>query len=154
MENWPGRVRSMWPGKLLSEAPSQPRQLDIRRRRKPPCSRGRLTRPKLRITQVTDAVHQNGMEYSVNEPVTATTYNPVPVRHYSVPTAHQDRTMQRGAAAANRFDCENLGCADASVRHPGQQSGEHCAWTPIGRYICRSGWFKHRVPGRFGHGGM
>ena len=34
----------------------------------------------------TDAVQQNGMEYSVNEPVTTTTYNPVPVTHYTVPT--------------------------------------------------------------------
>ncbi len=35
----------------------------------------------------TDAVHQNGMEYSVNDPVTTTTYTAVPVRHYTVPTA-------------------------------------------------------------------
>ncbi len=33
----------------------------------------------------TDAVHQNGSEYSLNTPVTTTTYTPV--RHYSVPTA-------------------------------------------------------------------
>jgi hypothetical protein len=34
----------------------------------------------------TDAVHQNGMEYSVTEPVSTTSYNPVPVTTYSVPT--------------------------------------------------------------------
>jgi hypothetical protein len=34
-----------------------------------------------------DSVHQNGMEYSVDTPVTSTSYNAVPVHHYSVPTA-------------------------------------------------------------------
>lgn len=33
----------------------------------------------------TDAVHQNGMEYSVNEPVTSTSYNPVHHTTYTVP---------------------------------------------------------------------
>jgi hypothetical protein len=35
----------------------------------------------------TDAVHQNGMEYSVNEPVTSTSYTPVTTHSYTVPTA-------------------------------------------------------------------
>jgi hypothetical protein len=34
-----------------------------------------------------DAVHQNGMEYTADTPVTSTTYTAVPVHHYSVPTA-------------------------------------------------------------------
>ena len=34
----------------------------------------------------TDAVHQNGMEYSVSEPVTTTSYTPRAVTTYSVPT--------------------------------------------------------------------
>jgi len=35
----------------------------------------------------TDAVHQNGMEYSVNDPVTSTSYTPVTTHQYTVPTA-------------------------------------------------------------------
>jgi hypothetical protein len=34
-----------------------------------------------------DTVHQNGMEYSVDTPVTSTTYTAVPVHQYSVPTS-------------------------------------------------------------------
>lgn len=37
--------------------------------------------------QGTDAVHQNGMEYSVNEPVSSTSYTPVTTHQYTVPTA-------------------------------------------------------------------
>jgi hypothetical protein len=33
----------------------------------------------------TDAVHQNGMDYSVSEQVTSTTYDPTPVAHYQMP---------------------------------------------------------------------
>jgi hypothetical protein len=35
----------------------------------------------------TDAVHQNGSEYTVDTPVSTTTYTAAPVHHYSVPTA-------------------------------------------------------------------
>jgi hypothetical protein len=45
----------------------------------------------------TDAVHQNGMEYSVTEQVTTTTYEPAPVPHYqAVPMAPKTERCTAG----------------------------------------------------------
>jgi hypothetical protein len=49
----------------------------------------------------TDAVHQNGSEFMVNEPVTTTTYNPVPVHHYEVPTAPKTERCNVGVLPPN-----------------------------------------------------
>jgi hypothetical protein len=49
----------------------------------------------------TDAVHQNGSEFTVNEPVTTTTYNPVPVHRYEVPTAPKTERCNVGVLPPN-----------------------------------------------------
>ena len=68
----------------------------------------------------TDAVHQNGAEYSVNDPVTTTTYTAVPVHHYTVPTAPKTERCNVAQLPPTGSNRKNLRCAHPVVRHPGQ----------------------------------
>jgi hypothetical protein len=66
----------------------------------------------------TDAVHQNGSEYTVDSPVTTTTYTAAPVHHYSVPTAPK---TERCSAALLPPTGTNIKISDALTQLLGTQ---------------------------------
>ncbi len=88
----------------------------------------------------TDAVHQNGMEYSVDQPVTTTTYNAVPVQHYTVPTAPK---TERCNAALLPPTGSNMKISDALTQILGTQASKAANTAPglrlIGTYGTQGG---------------
>lgn len=69
----------------------------------------------------TDAVHQNGMEYSVNEPVTTTSYNPVHHTTYSVPMKSKIEKCNAGMLPAT---ASNVKVSDALTQLLGTQASK------------------------------
>ena len=75
----------------------------------------------------TDAVHQNGMEYSVNEPVTTTSYNPVRHTTYSVPMKSKIEKCNAGVLPAT---ASNVKISDALTQLFGTQASKVANTTP------------------------
>jgi len=75
----------------------------------------------------TDAVHQNGMEYSVNEPVTTTSYNPVHHTTYSVPMKSKIEKCNAGVLPATD---SNVKISDALTQLLGTQASKVANTTP------------------------
>jgi hypothetical protein len=75
----------------------------------------------------TDAVHQNGMEYSVNEPVTTTSYNPVHHTTYSVPMKSKIEKCNAGVLPST---ASNLKISDALTQLLGTQASTVANTTP------------------------
>ena len=69
----------------------------------------------------TDAVHQNGMEYSVNEPITQTSYNPVHHTTYSVPMKSKIERCNAGVLPAT---ASNVKVSDALTQLLGTQASK------------------------------
>ena len=68
-----------------------------------------------------DTVHQNGMEYSVDEPTTTTSYTPVTTHHYSVPTAPK---TERCNASLLPATASNVKMSDALTQVLGSQGSK------------------------------
>ena len=75
----------------------------------------------------TDAVHQNGMEYSVNEPVTTTSYNPVHHTTYSVPMKSKIEKCNAGVLPVT---ASNVKISDALTQLLGTQASKVANTTP------------------------
>jgi hypothetical protein len=75
----------------------------------------------------TDAVHQNGMEYSVNEPVTSTSYAPVHHTTYSVPMKSKIEKCNAGVLPPTG---SNVKVSDALTQLLGTQASKAANTTP------------------------
>ena len=102
----------------------------------------------------TDAVHQNGMEYSVTEQVSTTTYEPAPVAHYEpAPMAPKTERCTAGIMQGNS-NGKYRRSVDANRGSVRQEEGGCASGPSIGRNVCRPDRPSHRVPRRFCNGGM
>jgi len=75
----------------------------------------------------TDAVHQNGMEYSVNEPVSSTSYNPVHHTTYTVPMKPKTEKCSAGLLPPTG---SNVKVSDAMTQLLGTQASKAANTTP------------------------
>jgi len=75
----------------------------------------------------TDAVHQNGMEYSVNEPVSSTSYAPVSHTTYTVPMKPKTEKCNAGVLPATN---SNVKISDALTQLLGTQASKAANTTP------------------------
>jgi hypothetical protein len=88
----------------------------------------------------TDAVHQNGSEFTVNEPVTTTTWNPMTTHHYSVPTAPKTEHCNVSLLAPAGTSASASGVLTQVLGSPGSKSSNTAPGPRInGAYAATAG---------------